>query len=47
MSLTILGMAYPEFWSEKEDRIRKTSPYGQMADWRLQSIIVKSGDDLR
>lgn len=29
------------------ERIRETSPYGHLASWRLLSVIVKCGDDLR
>lgn len=31
----------------KEQRIRESSPYGYLANWRLLSVIVKCGDDLR
>jgi hypothetical protein len=34
-------------WAEKEERIRKTSPFGRLPNWNLYSVIVKSGDDLR
>jgi len=36
-----------EKWEEKEARIRKTSPYGHLPNWKLLSIIVKFGDDCR
>ncbi|KAK4315336.1 hypothetical protein Pmani_013427 [Petrolisthes manimaculis] len=39
--------ALKEPWEEKVDRIRETSPYGHLVSWRLQSVIVKCGDDLR
>ncbi|XP_066993057.1 phosphatidylinositol 4-kinase beta isoform X2 [Anabrus simplex] len=39
--------ALKEPWEEKERRVRETSPYGHLASWRLLSIIVKCGDDLR
>jgi phosphatidylinositol 4-kinase len=29
------------------DRIRKLSPFGKHPKWRIQSVVVKSGDDLR
>jgi len=28
-------------------RIRESSPYGHLANWKLLSVIVKCGDDLR
>ena len=28
-------------------RVRETSPYGHLSSWRLLSVIVKTGDDLR
>ncbi|RZF43432.1 hypothetical protein LSTR_LSTR001693 [Laodelphax striatellus] len=39
--------ALKEPWEEKERRIRESSPYGYLATWRLMSVIVKCGDDLR
>jgi hypothetical protein len=36
-----------EPWSEKVAKIRETSPYGHFPCWRLLSVIVKTGDDLR
>lgn len=36
-----------EPWQEKVQRIRDSSPYGRHASWRLLSVIVKCGDDLR
>lgn len=39
--------ALKEPWEEKERRVRDASPYGHMASWRLLSVIVKCGDDLR
>ncbi|XP_068207877.1 phosphatidylinositol 4-kinase beta [Palaemon carinicauda] len=39
--------ALKEPWEEKVERIRETSPYGHLASWRLLSVIVKCGDDLR
>ena len=29
------------------DRIRESSPYGDLEGWRLMAVIVKCGDDLR
>ena len=39
--------ALKEPFDEKERRIRETSPYGHLPNWRLLSLIVKCGDDLR
>lgn len=39
--------ALKEPWEDKVDRIRETSPYGHLASWKLLSVIVKCGDDLR
>nr|CAD7258898.1 unnamed protein product [Timema shepardi] len=39
--------ALKEPWEEKERRVRESSPYGHFASWRLLSVIVKCGDDLR
>lgn len=36
-----------EPWSEKENRIRENSPYGQLPNWKLLTVIVKWGDNLR
>uniref|UniRef100_A0A1I7XIS6 Phosphatidylinositol 4-kinase beta n=1 Tax=Heterorhabditis bacteriophora TaxID=37862 RepID=A0A1I7XIS6_HETBA len=35
-----------EPWDEKMERMRKTSPYGELSNWDLIPVIVKSGDDL-
>ena len=29
------------------ERIRESSPYGDLEGWRLMAVIVKCGDDLR
>lgn len=39
--------ALKEPWEEKERRVRESSPYGHLSTWRLLSLIVKCGDDLR
>ncbi|XP_060551414.1 phosphatidylinositol 4-kinase beta-like [Ruditapes philippinarum] len=39
--------ALKEPWEEKMMRIRESSPYGHLHNWRLMSVIVKCGDDLR
>lgn len=39
--------ALKEPWENKVERIRESSPYGHLASWRLLSVIVKCGDDLR
>ena len=36
-----------EPWQQKVRRIRESSPYGHLANWKLLSVIVKCGDDLR
>nr|XP_019966826.1 PREDICTED: phosphatidylinositol 4-kinase beta-like [Paralichthys olivaceus] len=41
------AVALKEPWEEKVRRIREASPYGHMTNWRLLSVIVKCGDDLR
>ncbi|KAL6705116.1 Phosphatidylinositol 4-kinase pik1alpha (PI4-kinase)(PtdIns-4-kinase) [Coniothyrium glycines] len=38
---------FGEEWSAKRERIRRSSPYGQLKNWDLISVIVKTGDDLR
>lgn len=40
-------MQLKEPWEIKVERIRASSPYGNEPNWRLCSVIVKSGDDLR
>lgn len=39
--------ALSEPWEDKVERIRRTSPYGHLPNWRLLAVIVKTGDDLR
>ncbi|KAL0275299.1 UNVERIFIED_CONTAM: hypothetical protein PYX00_003194 [Menopon gallinae] len=39
--------ALKEPWEEKERRVRESSPYGHLSNWKLLSVIVKCGDDLR
>eukprot|EP00066_Takifugu_rubripes_P018259 XP_011607525.1 PREDICTED: phosphatidylinositol 4-kinase beta [Takifugu rubripes] len=41
------AVALKEPWEEKVRRIREASPYGHLMNWRLLSVIVKCGDDLR
>ncbi|XP_035991529.1 phosphatidylinositol 4-kinase beta isoform X1 [Fundulus heteroclitus] len=41
------AVALKEPWEEKVRRIREGSPYGHLPNWRLLSVIVKCGDDLR
>lgn len=36
-----------EPWVAKQQRIREASPYGHLSNWKLLSVIVKCGDDLR
>ncbi|XP_076811738.1 phosphatidylinositol 4-kinase beta-like isoform X2 [Clavelina lepadiformis] len=39
--------ALKEPWEEKVRRIRESSPYGHLPNWKLVTAIVKCGDDLR
>ncbi|KXJ20275.1 phosphatidylinositol 4-kinase beta [Exaiptasia diaphana] len=39
--------ALKEPFEDKERRIRETSPYGHLPNWKLLPMIVKCGDDLR
>ncbi|GAV04312.1 hypothetical protein RvY_14613 [Ramazzottius varieornatus] len=39
--------AMKEPWEMKQARIRRSSPYGHLPNWRLLAVIVKCGDDLR
>ncbi|XP_024920695.1 phosphatidylinositol 4-kinase beta isoform X3 [Cynoglossus semilaevis] len=41
------AVALKEPWEEKVRRIREASPYGHLPNWKLLSVIVKCGDDLR
>ncbi|KAL7753394.1 Phosphatidylinositol 4-kinase pik1alpha (PI4-kinase)(PtdIns-4-kinase) [Sorochytrium milnesiophthora] len=41
------GAVFRETWTKKLSRIRQSSPYGKHANWRLLSVVVKSGADLR
>ena len=36
-----------EDWETKKTRLRQASPYGHLPNWRLMSVIVKQGADLR
>ena len=36
-----------EPWESKVQRVKDSSPYGHLPGWRLLSVIVKCGDDLR
>ena len=38
---------FREPWSHKMERIRSSSPYGHHPNWKLVSVIVKAGVDLR
>lgn len=39
--------ALKEPWQDKVRRIRESSPYGHLPNWKLLTAIVKCGDDLR
>ena len=45
--LMLLAAVFREDFNAKRDRIRAASPYGSHSNWRLLSVIVKCGDDLR
>ena len=34
-------------FQDKVERIRESSPYGDLEGWQLMAVIVKCGDDLR
>lgn len=36
-----------EPWEIKKKRLKISSPYGTLENWKLLSVIVKWGDDLR
>ena len=36
-----------EPFDDKVRRIRESSPYGHLPNWKLLSVIIKCGDDLR
>ncbi|KAL0587526.1 hypothetical protein ABG067_002822 [Albugo candida] len=38
---------YGESWKDKQERIRRNSPVGNLPGWKLFTIIVKTNDDLR
>ena len=38
---------YGEKFLDKQKRVRASSPYGHLPGWKLQSVIVKAGDDCR
>jgi len=38
---------FRESWTVKKERIRASSPYGNLPTWDLFSVIVKTGADLR
>ncbi|KAI9331670.1 kinase-like domain-containing protein [Zopfochytrium polystomum] len=38
---------FKELWDDKCARIQRASPYGHHPSWKLISVIVKSGSDLR
>ncbi|ETV75512.1 hypothetical protein, variant 1 [Aphanomyces astaci] len=40
-------IAFRERWADKQDRLRRLSPYGTLPGWRVVPVIVKSHDDLR
>lgn len=47
MSVLTLAPPFDTFCFSLHRRIREGSPYGHLPNWRLLSVIVKCGDDLR
>jgi phosphatidylinositol 4-kinase len=47
LTLTIPASVFREPWKTKKERIRSLSPYGRHPNWKLISVIVKTGADLR
>jgi hypothetical protein len=41
------AVVFQEAWDEKVQRIQSSSPFGHIDGWRLLSVIVKSGADMR
>jgi len=42
-----VASVFGELWHWKEKRLRSTSEFGNLPGWRLASMIVKSGDNLK
>ena len=40
-------VVFRESWQAKQDRIRKTSAYGNHPGWKILPVLVKANDDLR
>ena len=45
--LMMIKNIFGEAFSDKTERIRKRSPFGNLSTWKLIQIIVKQGCDLR
>lgn len=43
----IVAVVFKESWDKKVQRIKNDSPFGQLEGWKLVSVIVKTGGDLR
>lgn len=44
----LVSLVYaPAIWETREERLRKTSPFGNLPGWRLASFLVKADDELR
>jgi hypothetical protein len=41
------ALQFSHEWDERCDKLRATSPFASSDNWRLASVIFKSGDDLR
>uniref|UniRef100_A0A0G4H3A0 1-phosphatidylinositol 4-kinase n=1 Tax=Chromera velia CCMP2878 TaxID=1169474 RepID=A0A0G4H3A0_9ALVE len=44
---TIKGIFGTHTWTEVKQRVRERSPFGHLKGWRLVSVIVKTGAELR
>ncbi|GKY92660.1 hypothetical protein MPSEU_000236000 [Mayamaea pseudoterrestris] len=47
MGANLLDRVFGQAWAEKCREIRESSPYGNVAGWRLASFIIKAGEDIR
>lgn len=46
-TVSIIQLQLFSLHQDKERRVRESSPYGHLPSWKLLSVIVKCGDDLR
>jgi phosphatidylinositol 4-kinase len=40
-------VVFRESWQAKQERVRRTSAYGQHPGWKLLPVLIKANDDLR